>query len=198
MAELDRDLAEGRIGAPEHGSATLEVQRRLLAAANSADDRTSESSRSAVLAAVLLTPVAAFLLYLAGGSPGLPEAPIKKRLAAAEAQARTGEALIEQLRARLAQLDPHSEQARNGYILLGNVEAHRGNMPAAAAAWGTALSTRFEPTLAMETAEAMTESAGHVTDEAAALFRQALDEAPPDARWRPMAERRLSERAEGG
>ena len=33
LAELDRDLADGRIAAAEHANAVLEVQRRLLAAA---------------------------------------------------------------------------------------------------------------------------------------------------------------------
>jgi hypothetical protein len=31
-----------------------------------------------------------------------------------------------------------------------------------------------------------------VTDESAALFRRALAEAPPDAPWRPMAEKRIA------
>jgi cytochrome c-type biogenesis protein CcmH len=43
----------------------------------------------------------------------------------------------------------------------------------------------------MQAAEAITESTGQVTDEAAQLFRRALAEAPPDAPWRPMVERRL-------
>jgi cytochrome c-type biogenesis protein CcmH len=65
-------------------------------------------------------------------------------------------------------------------------------MAAAAEAWRTALGIRFDATLAVETAEAITESSGGVTDEAAALFRRALADAPPDAPWRPMAEKRLA------
>jgi cytochrome c-type biogenesis protein CcmH len=127
----------------------------------------------------------------------LPAAPLAERVARAEAQARDEAALLGQLRQRIAQLDPKSPQARQGFILLGNAEASRGNMPAAAEAWHTALAARFDPTLAMQTAEAITESEGRVTDEAATLFRRALAEAPSDARWRPMAEKRLSE-VEGG
>ena len=52
---------------------------------------------------------------------------------------------------------------------------------------------RFDPTIAAEAAEAITEAQGHVTEEAAALFRRALAELPADAPWRPMAEKRLSE-----
>ena len=52
--------------------------------------------------------------------------------------------------------------------------------------------TVVDPTLAVETAEAMSEAAGQVTDDAKALFQRALDTAPPNAPWRVMAQRRLS------
>ncbi len=140
-----------------------------------------------------MVPVAAMLLYLTGGSPGLPAMPLKGRIAAAEQQARTEAAMIAQLRAVLEKLDPRSEKAREGYVLLGKAEARLGDLGAAAAAWKTALAARFDPTLAAEAAEATTEAAGHVTEEAAELFRRALAGAPADAPWRPMAERRLAE-----
>jgi cytochrome c-type biogenesis protein CcmH len=195
LGELDRDLAEGRIAPAEHGSAILEVQRRLLAAAQAEEATSPRSSRQPLVIALLLVPLAAFALYIAGGSPFLPAAPLSERIIRAEAQEA---ALLAQLREKLAQLDPKSPQARQGFILLGNAEASLGNMPAAAEAWHAALEARFDPTLAMQTAEAITESQGRVTDEAAALFRRALAEAPLDARWRPMAEKRLSEAEQGG
>jgi cytochrome c-type biogenesis protein CcmH len=68
-----------------------------------------------------------------------------------------------------------------------------GRMQQAATAWCTALDTRFDPTLAAEAGEALTESAGHVTDQAATLFRRALADSPADAPWRPMAEKRLAQ-----
>ena len=101
--------------------------------------------------------------------------------------------MIALLRQRLGELEPHSEQARQGYVLLGNAEASRGRLHEAADAWRVALATRFDPTLAVEAAEAITEVRGQVTDEAAALFRRALAESSADAPWRPMAEKRLSE-----
>ena len=116
-----------------------------------------------------------------------------QRIAAAQQRAEQEAALIAQLRRRLASLDPHSEQARQGYVLLGNAEVSRGRLSAAADAWRTALATRFDATLAAEAAEAISETAGRVTDEAAGLFRRALAEAPADAPWRPMAQKRLSE-----
>jgi cytochrome c-type biogenesis protein CcmH len=193
LAELDLDLAEGRIGPAEHATAVLEVQRRLLAAAAAADPPSAMAGRSSLWAVLGLVPLAALLLYLAGGSPDMPAAPLSARLAAARKRADEQTALIDKLRQVLLRLDPHSDQARAGYILLGDAEARLGDLPAAAAAWTTALSARFDPTLAAETAEADTEANGRITTEAATLFRRALAEAPPEAPWRPMAEKRLQE-----
>lgn len=192
LAELDRDLAGARIGKPEHANAVLEVQRRLLAAADSADPAPLPSSRGPILAALVLVPIGAVLLYLTGGSPELPAMPLKARIAAETQRLHQERALVAELKVALSRLDPHSEQARAGYILLGNAEARLGNMDEAASAWQSALEAQFDPTLAAETAEAMTEANGHVTDDAAALFRRALAEAPADAPWRPMAQRRLA------
>jgi len=193
LAELDRDLAEGRIGAAEHAGAVLEVQRRALAAAADRDPSPPGSPRSPVLIALILVPMAAFALYIVGGSPNLPSVPLAQRIAAAKARERQENALIDLLRRKLAAMDPHSVMGRQGYVLLGNAEARMGRMQEAADAWRTALDAGFDPTLAAETGEAMTEAAGHVTNEAAALFRRALKEAPKDAPWRPMAEKRLAE-----
>ncbi|MDE2516395.1 MAG: c-type cytochrome biogenesis protein CcmI, partial [Rhodospirillales bacterium] len=88
-----------------------------------------------------------------------------------------------------------SEQARAGYVLLGNAEASRGRLDQAVSAWQEALAAHFEATLAAETAEAMSEVAGHVPPEAAALFRRALAAAPADAPWRGLAEQRLAQAA---
>ncbi|MBV9115827.1 MAG: c-type cytochrome biogenesis protein CcmI, partial [Acetobacteraceae bacterium] len=119
--------------------------------------------------------------------------PLKARLAAAEQQAREQARLVMELRTVLATLDPNSEKAREGYVLLGNTEARLGDMTGAAGAWKTALATRFDPTLALEAAEATAEANGRVTAESAALFRRALAAAPSDAPWRQMAEQRLAE-----
>ncbi len=191
LAELDRDLAEARIGTTEHATAVLEVQRRLLAADGLADPTAHGDSRSGVWTALALVPAAAVLLYLVGGSPGMPAMPLKQRIAEAQQRVRQEAALVAQLKQVLAELDPTSDKAREGYILLGNAEARLGHMNGAASAWQTALKARFDPTLAVETAEAMTEASGHVTDEARALFQRALAAGPGNAPWRPMAERRL-------
>ena len=170
-----------------------ETPRRLLAAADSVDAPPVRARRFPLIAALSLVPAVALGLYLLAGVPGMPAAP-HAEVAAAEAERAAKEAaMIGQLRARLALMDPKSDQTRQGYILLGNAEASRGNMQQAAAAWGIALQSKYDPMLAAQTAEALTEAAGQVTEDAAKLFRGALDTAPRDAPWRPMAERRLQE-----
>src|SRR3954451_17712464 len=114
LAELDQDLADGRVAAAEHANAVLEVQRRLLAAAGGTEDAPRTSSRSPVLMALALIPIGAFALYVVGGHPGLPAVPLAERVAAAQQRAEQEAALIAQLRRRLAALDPRSEQARQG------------------------------------------------------------------------------------
>jgi cytochrome c-type biogenesis protein CcmH len=193
LAELGRDLAEGRLGEAEHASAELEVQRRLLAAAEDRDAPAAGTSRAPLVFALIAVPVTAFALYLAGGLPWLPSVYDDPRLPQARQEAREEARMVALLRQKLPTLDPHSETARQGYILLGSAEARRGDMQGAANAWRAALGIRFDPSLAAEAAEAVTEANGGVTAEAAALFRQALDAAPPDAPWRPMAEKRLSQ-----
>ena len=188
LAELDRDLAEGRILPVEHATARLEVQRRLLHIAGTTEDTARPGSRGPVLAVLALVPVLALGLYVVGGSPGMPTATSNEGRAAEE------EMLVGQLRERLAAMDSHSEQARQGYTLLGNVEDSRGNYAAAAAAWRTALQVRFDAALAARTAEAATQAEGAISDSSAALYRRALAAAPPDAPWRGVVEQRLAER----
>lgn len=187
LQELDRDLADGRIPPVEHATATLEVQRRLLAAAAAPDLAPARASRLPLALALLAIPLGGAALYLIGGHPELPAAPLSARA--------PDEALLLQLRARIAQLAPSSDQARQGYVLLGNIEDQRGNLPEAARAWRRAVQIRFDPTLAAQAAEAQTLIDRHVSPDSAALFRRALAEAAPDAPWRALVEGRLKEAA---
>jgi cytochrome c-type biogenesis protein CcmH len=188
LGELDTDLAEGRIGAAEHAAAKLEVQRRLLAA-DEAEAVPTRGSRVPLVAAAVLVPLVAFGLYVIQGVPDLPSAPFEQRQAAA----RQEDALINQLRARLAMMDPKDDRTRQGFLLLGNAEAQRQHWADAADAYSKALALRFDPALAARAAEAITLGAGGVTDEARKLYQQALDTAPKDAPWRGMVEQRLAQ-----
>ena len=192
LAELDRDLAEGRILPAEHATAKLEVQRRLLAVQE--DAPAQPGSRAPLVIAMVAMPIAALALYAWNGQPGMPTVnPSSPEMAALKRQAEEA-SLIEQLRDRLSTLDPHTDQARQGYVLLGTVEEARGNDAAAAAAWTTALMTKFDASLAARTAEAATRAEGHLTEQSATLFRRALAAAPADAPWRALAEQRLAEK----
>ena len=102
-------------------------------------------------------------------------------------------ALLDELRASLKTMDPHSDRTRQGYLLVGQVDAQHGNWQAAADAWNAALAIRGDPTIAFEAAEAQTRAVGHVSAASLAQFRQAVDGSASDAPWRMMAEQRIAE-----
>ena len=192
LVELDRDLAENRILPSEHATAKLEVQRRLLAAADMPEAGPRLGSRAPVLAVAVLVPIAALGLYLVGGSPSMQSV----RPGSGEAQAQRAmeeEALIGQLRQRVDAMDPNTDQARQGLVLLGNVEESRGNAAAAATAWRRVLATRFDATLAVRTVDAATRAESGLSPASEALLRRALAAAPPDAPWREAVETRLKQ-----
>ena len=194
LAELDRDLSEGRIVAAEHATAVLEVQRRLLSAAASEDAAPRPSSAGPLVAAVVVIPLAAVALYLVNGRPDLPAAPLAARMAAADARAADAAPLVQQLRETLSALDPHSDSARQGFELLGNILSSEGDNRGASDAWHRALAVRFDPLLAARTADAASRADGRLTEDSVTLFRRALAAAPPDAPWREAVEQRLATR----
>jgi cytochrome c-type biogenesis protein CcmH len=191
LEELDRELAEGRISPGDHAAARLEVQRRLLLVADLADTAPRGSGSRVLLAAFILVPIGAEALYLINGSPGMPDATPEMRQSLNGARQSEDDALVERLRATLASMDRKDDKLPEGYVLLGNVEAGRGHMKEAAAAWREALALSFEPTLAAQAAEAQVQVDGRVSAESAALFRRALALAPPDAPWRELARQRV-------
>ena len=191
--ELDRDLGERRISPAEHATAVLEVQRRLLAAAEAPDTPVTASDRTPLLLGLLLVPVAAVGLYLIGGRPDLPAQPLAQRMNEADKRLAEEAVMADQLRTALAGVDPHSDKARQGELLLGNLEASRGNFAGAADEWRKALAIRFDPLLAAQVADATSRAEGRVSEASAALFRQALASAPSDAPWRGEVEQRLAD-----
>jgi cytochrome c-type biogenesis protein CcmH len=91
LEEIERDRAAGLIEDNEAASAQVEVSRRLIAAA---DAQTASPTnvpsatwrrRAVAIAALVLLPFGATTLYLALGSPLLPDRPLAPRLAAARA-----------------------------------------------------------------------------------------------------------------
>jgi cytochrome c-type biogenesis protein CcmH len=196
LVELDRDLREGQIQPAEHASAVLEVHRRVLRVADLPDGAAAPAERGPLLLALVLVPLVGLALYLIDGHPEMPAVPLAEQQAEADAQVQEAVVLVATLRQRLNQLDPKSEIARQGYVLLGNAEDSLGHTAEAATAWRVALAARFDPTMAAEAAEAQTRVDGYVSAASAALFRRALAAAPRDAPWRSLAEQRLAETGE--
>jgi cytochrome c-type biogenesis protein CcmH len=221
LAELDREREAGRLDEASHRAARIEVQRRLLAAADQAEaEPTAGRSGALLVALVPLIAAAGLGLYLLRGAPGMPSASLAER---AEVRARD-EALLAALRARLAELDPRGEQARQGWVLLGNAERSRGNIAAAIEAWERAAAARLDAEIAGEIADAeiqrdrpeaalawiarglalappdirlrflggAAEAAAGRGDRARAYWQGLIDDAPPDAPWRAMLERRIN------
>ncbi len=180
LRELDRDLAEARILPVEHQTARLEIQRRLLAAANTAEPPSRPGASWPILLSALLIPAAGVALYFASGAhPQMPSSDHSPQARQIEETV-----LLETLRDRLDQMDPASDRAREGYALLGKIEA--------AAAYRTALTGKFDPIIALNAAEASVQADGGVTDATANLYQRALA-AVPTAPWRQAVENRLAQ-----
>jgi cytochrome c-type biogenesis protein CcmH len=90
LAEVDRDLAGGLIGAPEAEAARVEISRRLLAASDNQRDLPAQPDtrlrRIAAVIALLGLPVAAVAFYLPLGSPKLGDFPLHARSLAPDAK----------------------------------------------------------------------------------------------------------------
>ncbi|MBO1076687.1 c-type cytochrome biogenesis protein CcmI [Roseomonas marmotae] len=178
LTELERERAAGRLDEPAFNAARTEVQRRLLAAP--ADRAPAQASRgSALLAAGLfLIPAGGFALYLWHGAPDVPAAPYVERAAVAARD----DALLAQLRNRIAMVPPQSEGARQGWLLLGNAERGRGRLDEAAEALSHALAIRFDAGLAADLAELQIQRGD--TAAAARILATALRQSPGDPRLR--------------
>jgi cytochrome c-type biogenesis protein CcmH len=173
LFEVEQNLGTGEVSATEKENVVADAQRRLLASADEVE------------------------VTLKDGSPDLPSVAGGAVLAEPTLPPSAEGTRLSELRLRARSLPEDSADARSAYIALGRAEAERGDMRAAAAAWNTALGISFEPTLAAATAEALSESEGHVDARAKALFERALENAPSNAPWRSMVVKRLTEAGAG-
>lgn len=221
LAELDRQRDEGRLDEAQHRAATVEIQRRLLAAPGQVVAAPAPMPRF-MLAGIFLIPAAALGLYVLRGTPEMPSMTHEQRAAIAARD----DGLIAQLRSRLERLDIRQENVWRGYLMLGNAERRRGRLDAAASAWNTALEARFDVGLALDFATlelererpqaalALLQRAQAANPEGDVLMRlrfllggaqeqagnpaearrawqQILDDSPPDAPWRAMLQQRM-------
>lgn len=110
LAELDRDLARGLIGAGEAEAARAEIARRMLAADKA--DETAAPARAALpwpaIVVVVAVPLAALVFYAQVGNPNLPAQPARERAGSVanlppDQQAQMIRGMVEGLAARLAE-----------------------------------------------------------------------------------------------
>lgn len=206
LAEVDRDVARGVLGAEEAERARTEIARRILSADRATPARMAQAPRAWALGAAGAAAVVAvggsLALYAEIGAPGAWDLPREDRIAAAraayagrpsqaEAQAAapvidlSGEvpaeelALIEELRARV----PERPDDLRGWELLARNEARLGSFGAAARAQERVIALKGEEAGADDLArllDMMVAAAGGftVSPEAEAVLRR-LEEAAP-------------------
>lgn len=146
LVELERAAADGTIRDAEMDAARLEIQRRLLNAADEAatkpETRTG-SGKFVLTFAAGAVPLLAVLVYLQLGTPGMPDVPFADRGDTASAGVAIGkpqagdlqvapmEAMIKSLQEKL-RLDPGNA---DGWVLLARSYASVGDMNNAAATY---------------------------------------------------------------
>jgi cytochrome c-type biogenesis protein CcmH len=87
LAEIERDLATGQIGAVEAEAARVEIGRRLLAVADQGEVPVRPNRglrRTAAVLALAGLPIVALAVYLPLGSPKLPDFPLAERARSAD------------------------------------------------------------------------------------------------------------------
>lgn len=122
LAEVERELERGTLSADQAEAARIEIQRRILAAADEAGDVAEPMSprRQAGLAVIVAAgvPAAALLVYAVLGSPHLPDQPYSARadkVHEMEDQAAFVQRMVAQLTAKLEK-DPSDGK---GWAMLG-------------------------------------------------------------------------------
>lgn len=209
LSELERDHAQGRIGAEDLTAARIEIQRRMLAAAGEAETDvplgkpTNARARRLVTTALIVFFVPAIVLavYVGFGRPDLPDRPYAdraaERLQAERAQAHSGgqpgadgadgqrESIAEMV-AGLEQRLENDPRDREGWVLLGRSFMMMRDYPKAAEAMRQAVAlSQGDPRTLAAYGEALTMAAeGSVTPDAEAAFKQALEAMPGEPRAR--------------
>jgi cytochrome c-type biogenesis protein CcmH len=180
LADLDVDLAQGRLEPDAAEAARAEITRRLLAADRPATEITGDPAAEmrwrtgAAVAIAALLPAAALGVYFVVGAPATLEGrPVATAAAPPPAASQSVElaAAAEQLAARLERDPNHPE----GWILLARTDAALGRFAAAETAYRRAIGlSPDKPELHAELGEILVAKAqGRVTTEAGAEFAKA-------------------------
>jgi cytochrome c-type biogenesis protein CcmH len=175
LAEIDRDVTAGLIGAPEAEAARVEISRRLLAAADAERDAPASSNlrlrRAVAVIAFVGLPVVAAAFYLPLGSPSLPDFPLSQR-AQAPAAAQPLDNLVAQVQAHL---EKNPTDGR-GWSVLAPVLAKLGRFDDAIPAFRNSITYNGDSSARRaDLGEALMAAAGGVvTSEAKAEFERAI------------------------
>lgn len=177
LAEIERDRAAGLIAENEAAGAQVEVSRRLIAAADTQAPAPTDAvsatwrRRAVAVAALILLPLGAAAVYVALGSPSLPDQPLAARLADARGN-HSIDTLITQVEDHLTR---HPEDGR-GWEVIAPVYLRLGRFEEAVKARRNAVKLNGA-TAERESAlgEALVFAAnGVVTAEAKAAFERAI------------------------
>ncbi|WP_050423951.1 c-type cytochrome biogenesis protein CcmI [Bradyrhizobium tropiciagri] len=176
LAEIDRDMASGIIGAAEADAARIEISRRLLAAADqSGREEPVQGSlslrRTAAIVALVGLPVIASSFYLALGSPRLGDFPLAERSRVAGAN--------QPLANLVAQVEAHLEKNPTdgrGWTVLAPVLSRLGRYDDAVRAYRNAITYAGDSAdRRADLGEALMGSAGGVvTADAKAEFERSV------------------------
>jgi len=197
LAEVDRDLERGVLGADQADAARLEIKRRILAAGADTEsgvhNAPSKQAHRAIVAVIAVAvPAFAVAVYLDLGSPSTPDLPFAERpatpgrsapaMAGSGASAGSMDDAITRLQQRL-ESDPGNVE---GWMLLGRSCMTMERPAEAAEAFRRAVDGGAGPVASALFAEALVAAhGGGVTEEAAQAFEAALADNPlnPKARY---------------
>ncbi|MGF6432055.1 MULTISPECIES: c-type cytochrome biogenesis protein CcmI [Bradyrhizobium] len=176
LAEIDRDMAAGIIGAAEADAARIEISRRLLAAADQGGREAPVQCslslrRAAAIVGLVGLPVIASSFYLALGSPRLGDFPLAERGRVADAN--------QPLANLVAQVEAHLEKNPTdgrGWTVLAPVLSRLGRFDDAVRAYRNAITYAGDSAdRRADLGEALMGTAGGVvTADAKAEFERAV------------------------
>lgn len=185
LKELERDCARGLIGGSDAALARLEIERRLLATDQTDAASVPPSTRPRPLVAVvlaLLVAGGAAAIYLARGSPGVPDMPYAERGPERALVAAHGETDLTATAAALAKRLAATPNDAEGWLLYARTTAALQQWQKAADAYHHALQlTHDRPDVAAAYGEMLVMAAdGIVTPAAHDAFAAALAKDPQD------------------
>jgi len=181
LAEIDELAERGLIGDTERRSAHAEAARRLLTASEAPQEpwRADPAGRRGALVAAIAAPLLALGVYLALGSPGMPDQPFAARMKAWMA---SNPATLDssELAAVLKKLTAERPTDPEGFKYLAIAEGASQNAPEAVRALRHAveLAPQRSDLWEMLGEALIVEAGGQLTDEAKNAFQETLKRDP--------------------